>query len=253
MRSVFLILTVAACSVACSAASKPAEPAAPKPRDDGGVDVSLTTSDGVRLAATHWAGPAGNERCVIFAHQLNATREEWAPVIDPLRGRYELLAIDLRGHGGSRRGPRGELAWKDFDAAAWAGADRDLDAAMAFLEDRGFTTADCVVAGSSIGSTLAARFAGRRVDTAGVVLLSPGLDYKDLPILDAAEAFHGDALVVYSHEDAPVAVVDALTPLWGDRLQLFQVEGDAHGLQMLEADPGIVDIIANFIDGIFAD
>ena len=44
----------------------------------------------------------------------------------------------------------------------------------------------------------------------------------------------------------------ALTPLWGDALQLFQVDGDSHGLAMVEADPGVVDLVVGFIDGIFA-
>jgi hypothetical protein len=33
-------------------AGGPADPAAP--REDGGIDVTLTTADGIKLAATHW-------------------------------------------------------------------------------------------------------------------------------------------------------------------------------------------------------
>ncbi len=245
MRAALTLLAVAA----CHRAPMPVEAPAPARRDDGGVDVSLTTADGVRLAATSWAGPAGNEKCVIFVHQLGATRDEWAPFVDALRDRYELLAIDLRGHGGSTRGPRGKLAWRDFDAAAWAAADRDVDAAMAFLEDRGFITADCAVIGSSIGGSLAVRFAGRRIDTAAVVLLSPGLAYHDLAIADAAAAFRNPALIVHAQEPASIAAADALAVTWEANLQLLGVDGDAHGLAMLEANPGILDIVVSFLDG----
>lgn len=237
---------------ACGHAAKPTTPAPPGPRDDGGMDVSITTEDGVRLAATHWAGPADNEQCVIFAHQLASTREEWAPIVELLQGRFELLAFDLRGHGGSTQSPRGTLAFGSFDEADWQAADRDLDAAMAFLEDRGFTTAGCAVVGSSIGGSLAMRFAGRHVDTAAVVLLSPGLAYHGLDIADAAAAYHHPALIVYSQEPGPGDVVDAVTPLWGDALQLLQVDGDAHGLAMLEANPGIADTVAGFLASVLS-
>ena len=48
----------------------------------------------------------------------------------------------------------------------------------------------------------------------------------------------------------PAAVVDAVSPLWGDALQVLQVDGDAHGLHMLEANPGIVETVAGFLDGV---
>jgi len=108
------------------------------------------------------------------------------------------------------------------------------------------------VVGSSIGSSLAMRFAGRRVDTAGVVLLSPGLAYRDLAIADAIEAFRRAALIVYSEEPGPAAVVEVASPLWGDNLQLLMVDGDSHGQGMLVANPGIVDTVAGFLDGVLS-
>src|SRR5687768_3898114 len=134
-------------------------PARPKPRADGGANVTLTTDDGVKLAATHWPGAAANERCVVLVHQLSSTREEWAAVIERLRGGSEILAVDLRGHGGSTRGPRGALAWRDFGERDWERAVLDLEAAQRWLGERGFVARDCVYVGSSIGSSLVVRFA----------------------------------------------------------------------------------------------
>ena len=74
-------------------------------------------------------------------------------------GRYEILALDLRGHGGSTRGPTGKLDWHDFDTDAWKAAVADLEAADAWLGERGFTPAGCVYVGSSIGASLVLRFA----------------------------------------------------------------------------------------------
>ncbi len=256
MRRALLLILMAFLLSACPKA-KPAPVIAgddqPKGRQDGGTDVTLTAKDGVKLAATHWAGAAGNENCVVFVHQLSSTRDEWLPLIERLRGRHELLALDLRGHGGSTRGPSGELAWRSFGQPEWEAAVNDVYAAAAWLGERGFAITDCIYVGSSIGSSLVVRFAGDRWDVGGLVLLSPGMAYQGLDLSAAAAEFKKQALVVYSEEEGAKETAEQLAGFWGDDedFQIIEVGGTAHGMAMIADDPALLDAVALFIDTVF--
>src|SRR5688500_1366808 len=139
--------------------------------------VTLETLDGVTLAATYLPGPSGSDRAVVFLHQLSSNRGEWAPFIDALRGKYHLIALDMRGHGESTASKHGALDWQQFTQADWEAVTGDLAAATQFLSGKGVALAGTVLVGSSIGSSATIRFAGDHPDVAGIVLLSPGLKY----------------------------------------------------------------------------
>jgi pimeloyl-ACP methyl ester carboxylesterase len=244
------LAVLAAAAVAGCGAAGAASPGAAgwaAPRRDGGNDVTLTAADGVKLAATHWAGPGANERCVVLVHQLSSTREEWAPLVERLRGRYELLALDLRGHGGSTRGPAGPLAWRSFGEQDWQAAVRDLEAAERWLGERGFRAADCAWIGSSIGASLVVRFAGARPDAGALVLLSPGLAYRGLTVAEAAAAYPGPALVIHSQEAGAAETAEALERAWGARLERLEIAGIRHGVHLVE-DPALLDLVVAFVE-----
>jgi pimeloyl-ACP methyl ester carboxylesterase len=183
----------------------------------------------------------------VLVHQLGSTREVWAPLIARLRGDYEILAFDLRGHGDSRRGPRGDVSYRDFTPDEWAAAVRDVDAATAWLGERGYRAADCVYVGSSIGSTLVVRWAGAHPDAGALVLLSPGLAYKGLAITEAAAAFAHPALIVYSGEPGMKATADQLRRTWGAAAQVLEVDGTTHGVSMIADDDLRLDVVTAFI------
>jgi hypothetical protein len=246
MARSFLIAALA--MIGCAGPPAGAGGAAAKtPREDGGVDVTLTTTDGVKLAATHWAGPGSNERCVILVHQLSSTRDEWGRLLAKLVGRYEIVAIDMRGHGGSTRGPRGVLQWERFGPDDWDAAVADVDAAQRWLGERGFAAADCVLVGASIGGSLVVRHAAAH-PPAGLVLLSPGLAYQGLDIADAAARLRAPRLVVYSEEDGAREAVEQLDQLWGGTLEAIQVAGTAHGVALIDEEPAILDLVVRFVD-----
>lgn len=250
-RTCSLLATFGAAIAACGPADTagPVAPAAkPAVREDGGVDVTVTTADGVKLAATHWAGPAANEHCVVLVHQYGSTREEWAPLIERLRKRYEILGFDLRGHGGSTRGPRGELSWRTMHEKDWEAAVGDVAAAASWLGERGFRPEDCAYLGSSIGSSLVLLYAADRAPGAGVVLLSPGLAYRGLVISDAAKQLRGPRMIVVSEEPGPAATADELERIWGDAVERLVVAGNAHGIAMVSDQEALLDAIAGFVD-----
>jgi pimeloyl-ACP methyl ester carboxylesterase len=241
------LLILAVLAIGCGGRAHRVEPADPPRREDGGVDVTLTTADGVKLAATHWIGPTSNDRCVVLVHQLGSTRDEWAPLIAKLRGDYEILAFDVRGHGDSRRGPHGDLSYRDFAKKDWEGAVRDLEAADRWLRERGYRADDCVYVGSSIGSSLVVRFAGEHPETGGLVLLSPGLAYRHVAIEEAAAKFAHPVLALFSGEPGTKDTMSAFERIWGKSLQMLEVDSTAHGVSLISDDEARLDLVVAFI------
>lgn len=230
------------------AAIAPAEPPADSER------VMFKTLDGVTLVATYVPGPAGSDRAVVFLHQLSSNRGEWAPFVTALRGKYHVLALDMRGHGESTESDHGALDWQQFTDADWDAVTGDLAAATQFLSSKGVALAGTVIVGSSIGSSATLRFAADHPDLAGIVMLSPGLKYHGLETVPAAKRYGKPKLIVYSSDAEDAA--RGLEQAWKQAddlpqpqpVTMHQVPGKAHGVKMLADDPGLVDAVVEFVD-----
>ncbi len=133
-----------------------AEPPVPKPKD-----LPLRTSDGLTLAAelTEPEGGGEGKPAVLALHHAGGDRTAWRAAAAVLASHgVSVLAVDLRGHGGSRmQGGEdlGPLAAAG-DAALWKAAAADVAAGLAYL--RGSLLADgkaLGVAGLGAGAGLA--------------------------------------------------------------------------------------------------
>lgn len=115
---------------------------------------------GVRVHYFDWGrapGPA-----IIFLHGGGLTAHSWDVVCDLLRGEYQCVALDLRGHGDSGWAPDAEYALEAHAA--------DLRAVIAGLSLDRF-----VVVGHSLGGLIALTFAGESGDRLlGLVLVDTG-------------------------------------------------------------------------------
>ncbi len=152
--------------------------------------VSFHSADGWTLVGDLAQG-LGSRPAIVLLHRLSSNRGEWAPLIARLHASgagYTTLAIDGRGHGESTQGPEGVTRWQQFgnDSARWDGLRRDVAAAISYLRGQNLATQGIVLIGSSIGGTAAIRAAVDTTGVRGVVMLSPGLDYRGL---DTREAF----------------------------------------------------------------
>jgi pimeloyl-ACP methyl ester carboxylesterase len=239
------------------AAAAAAAPQTPAPETADG-DVTLTTTEGIYLAATYIPGPPGQTHAVVFLHQLSSTRAEWKPFVDALRGKVHVLALDMRGHGASRQGTGGKLDWGTFQTADWESVTNDLAVAAEFLSSKGVALGGTVLIGSSIGSSAVLRFAGDHPDVAGIVLFSPGLKYKGVETVPAAQKYGRPKLVIYSADAEDAARV--LEATWKkatnlsqpQRVTMHQVPGEAHGVKMLADDPQLVEVVVGFVESTLA-
>lgn len=121
--------------------------------------ASFTEGDVLpRDVRLHYYRDSGGARPLIFAHGLTDSGLCWTPIAEQLRGQYDLIMYDARGHGLSDRAPADAYS---FDALAddLAGLVRELGLHQP------------IVLGHSLGSATAALAAARSPGLFGALLL----------------------------------------------------------------------------------
>ena len=199
--------------------------------------VSFPTKDGWTLSA-FYRPPRKGGVVLVLAHGVASGKNEWAGFTQRLAARgVGTLAVDLRGHGDSKKGPKGRRDFTDFDASGeWPRTTADFDAAVDWLKARGFPEGRIAVGGASIGANLAAQAAADRPKTPFLLLLSAGPDYRGVKLQKPrtktlAGASPGD---VYAYQTLrPLAAVPGV--------ETFEAPS-GHGVQMF-ADPATLDKI----------
>jgi pimeloyl-ACP methyl ester carboxylesterase len=197
------------------------------------VDVTLKASDGITIKGTYYNTSNENASGVILLHMLSRNRGDWREFARYLQASdYRVLAIDLRGHGES------DLNWRKFSPHAEFN-DMVLDVATAkeFLVQKGVKSTDIAIIGGSIGSNVAINYAAEDEDIRGVVLLSPGLDYRGVKTEEAMTAY-GERPVFIIASEGDVYSADSSRILHsrakGDsKLNIYP--SDAHGTWIIQS------------------
>ncbi len=141
----------------------PAQETAPT----GWEELSLTTTDGMKLGAWYWEGH-DTRPVVVLIHGVRDSRTGQLPLLLRLQAEnYGVLAFSLRGHGDS-----------EGSAGDYLGTRLDLMAAVKHLESKA-PERKLLVLGRSLGSG-AALFASKELEgrVSGYFLEAPFLDLK---------------------------------------------------------------------------
>jgi pimeloyl-ACP methyl ester carboxylesterase len=140
--------------------------------------VRLKTADGCALEAFYLA-PSSGAYVFLNTHGLGSSKNEWGEFQAELKkAGYGYLSLDLRGHNESSTCNGRKADYRAFSGADWNGASRDIEAAAAWLEKKGFPGGRLIFCGASIGANLSLKAAVEaRRKPAALVLLSPGLEY----------------------------------------------------------------------------
>ena len=208
---------------------------APKPPQT----VHFKSADGWTLAASYRPARKGGV-VIVLAHGVASSRLEWDAFAERLASEgVGTLAVDLRGHHDSVKGPAGHRTYEDFDAAGeWPKAVWDLDAAARWLERRGIAASSVAFAGASIGANLAAQAASARAPTPFLLLLSPGPDYRRVE-LKLRRGLR--TLAVASAPDA--YAFQTLEPLAASGVETWKAPS-GHGVQTLSDKETLEKIVA---------
>lgn len=152
-------------------------------------EVTLTSADGLKLAA--WYIPGKQPNAIILIHGINANRTVMLPTASLLaEAGYSLLLIDLRGHGESE----GHLNSYGYREAWDVQAGVDYLSALPEVERIG-------IIGTSLGGAAVARAAASDPRLEAVVIQ---VSYSSLP--DAVEDAFNDFVIFPKWPFAPLIV-----------------------------------------------
>ncbi|MBT3220246.1 MAG: alpha/beta hydrolase [Proteobacteria bacterium] len=184
------------------------------------ADVSLTTGDGVKLHAQHYGG---GEKGVILLHSRNRSSTDWSYIGEKLSGSFNVLAVDLRGHGKSAI--EAELTEEVFQLMVG-----DVGAAAEWLRQNGAKEVSLV--GAELGANLAINYAASDAAVVNLVLLSPGLNHQGFKI-SGPLATYGERPVLFVASENDPKSSKACT-LLGER-----AAGDSHVELLPDAGSGV--------------
>lgn len=210
-RSVMMVVVcLLALDKSATAVAQPARAKAPPP-----VDVTLTTKDGVQLQATYYPSSAGRQAVpVVMLHDFNETRAVFDPLARALQNpptpasptapqiaSRAVLAVDLRGHGGSKfsqtaDGSTVELESNRFQPGDFrAMVDLDMEAVRSFLveqNDIGQLNLNSLgLVGSGMGANVALLWAAKDWAAPPLPVRKQGQDVKALVLLSPRWNFNG--------------------------------------------------------------
>lgn len=208
--------------------------------------ITLRTQDGVSLTAAHYEAPRRPAAAIVLVHMLTRSKDDWQDLAPRLvDAGFAVLAVDLRGHGGSGGGSRLEDGRIDVSRMVL-----DVKAARGFFAGRPeIAPGKVAIVGASIGANLALLVAADDVDVRSLVLLSPGLDYQGLRT-EAAIRKYGErpALLVAGAND-PYArrSVRQLAAIGPGLRETHIIDAGGHGTVMLSRSPELGSLLVDWL------
>lgn len=130
--------------------------------------ITYVTNDGVTIVG-NWVTSPTTIGAAILLHQYPSTRQSWSDVQRILATRgIASVAIDLRGHGESIKGPDGiQLDYQVFKDEEHASSIHDVRGAYEWIQARGIERDRIVAVGASIGANLALNFLSEELCACG--------------------------------------------------------------------------------------
>ncbi|MEK6962966.1 MAG: alpha/beta fold hydrolase [Nanoarchaeota archaeon] len=206
-------------------------------------NLILETTDHVILTGTLYS-TSGN-KAVILLHMLGKNRQSWEGFANALHQLgYNVLAIDLRGHGESILKNNGRIQFSAFSNQDYMDMTYDVAAAVHYFKNK-----VVYIAGASIGANLALKYAAQDPSIQKIILLSPGLGYHGVNVEQDNMKYTGKMLIVTSKDDAYSAesssILNRKSP--GEvKLKIYEAAG--HGNSMFTAQPELTGLLIDWMN-----
>lgn len=153
------------------------------------------TEDAKTIAYSYYENPEAKFG-VVLLHMLDRDRHDWDNFAKVLQmAGYNVLTIDFRGHSNSTKGWK----WRAFSDRDFQSMTLDVKGATDFLAQKNIT--NVILIGASIGANTALNYGVDAKNVRAIVLLSPGLDYRTVRVLDSAEKNNKPTLLIASKAD----------------------------------------------------
>lgn len=210
--------------------------------------IHLITSDQIKIFGIF--RNQQHAKAALLLHMMPATKESWeafASALDSVG--YASLAIDERGHGESTM--NAILDYHTFSEQQQQDKIKDVDAAFAYLQAKGFEEKNIIIVGASIGANLGIQFLTLHPKIKIAVALSPGLDYRGVKTNEFITQLHaGQQVILVSSDDDDRDSTESCRTLHGlNSTQTILIEKNnlGHGTTMFEKDPKLMDDILSFL------
>ena len=210
-----------------------------RPAAATGRAVALTAPDGTPLAAMLYEGAPRPSPAVVLVHMLGRSKDEWGAVALRLQeSGLTVLAVDLRGHGGSG-GSRTSLT----------AMTADVRAAVEWLTAQANVRPGAIaIVGASLGASLSALAAADLATVRGIGLISPSLDYRGLRLDPALNKLGRRPVWLVASTEDPYALrtVREMAVAEGSREQRLSA-ARAHGTALFAADPDLTSALVDWL------
>lgn len=262
--AVLLAFALSAAAAPAPAPSAPAPAPVKKTSTLPGTELEFKSVDGWTLHAV-WEKAAEGKPTVILLAGTGQRKEEWRAFAHALiKAGDGYAALDMRGHGESRTTPSGELiTYKKLRAGnAMKGAandyedmTRDVEALVGQLTGQGVVEESIGLMGAEVGGSVAVKYAAVHPKVPFVIMLSPGLAWQEIPLVNAVRAFKGRTtpfLMVHSDADkrsaheTPLLYAFAKNSV-GDNNTTLIVVPEERGTRMLRRNKGLIARITAWI------
>lgn len=180
---------VALCVFYCTTALT----AAPK-----ALPVTFSTQDGWVLSAIYQPASA-KENTVILLHDLGKNKEAFSTFEKALtKAGFGYLALDLRGHGQSTNQGEYKKFAKEGENNPFNQMVQDVSAAVSFLKTKKIPLQNILLLGTGLGANVAAKAAEKMPELAGIALISPGVNIRDVLPVPSLRTYKGPVLLAAS-------------------------------------------------------
>lgn len=222
-----------------------------------GQVVTFITDDGVSIVGTYYAPSSGlkdSTPTIILLHMLGKDRSTWNTFASALSHKgYDVLAIDLRGHGDSIKQGSSTASYQSFTENDFNKMTLDVKAAKQFLIEQKNAKPDrMAVIGASIGANIALNYAATLDPTIKIViLLSPGLNYRGVATSDTITKYKNPIYIAATEGDSESAK-DSQTLCTkincGENLKIYS-GSISHGTNMFSEalNPPLQDLIMSWL------
>jgi dienelactone hydrolase len=228
--------------------------------------VHLHTTDDVNIIGTYYPVGRAPAPVVLLIHSVARTRATWNDFAALLQQNgVAALSIDLRGHGDSTRkltanGPV-TLDYHNFTGNDYQDMLLDIEAAIDWLQAQPEIDHQRIaLVGESVGANLALRYAAINPDLAGVVVFSPGINYRSVRTDDViAQIGHMPLRILVSYYDSfalesckRLVEIQKESDISTPTNEMTICTGNLHGSDMLVGVRKLPQIVLDWLKQVFA-
>jgi len=217
--------------------------------------IKFETSDGVTIVGDWYQAEGEPKATLLLLHMMPADRSSWVEFATLLtKAGYNALAIDERGHGESTAQGDEVLDYKLFTDEQQQAKRLDVDAALDWIQEKGFMREKTGVIGGSIGANLAIDLGARDERVLAIGALSPGLEYRGIRTKKLAKALRSSQflfLTAAEDDEYSFKSVQTLQRISGAPVEGQKYSSGGHATALFSSQPTVMTDLITWLNSIY--